>query len=96
MRDTYTMLPIEEQNEDEQIMTVGDDILSQFYYGNYSNAIKMMLNDNINPQELGEYLEDMSKQYDIPVADLYGGHFTISFMGAVSETYGNAICRGVA
>ena len=49
MRNTVnTELPIDEQDEYDAVYTIGDNILKQFFYGNYSSAIKMMIKDFIS------------------------------------------------
>ena len=73
MRDLSEALELDEQNEDEQIITVGDDILSQFYYGNYSDAIKMMITDGVEAAQLATYFEDMCEELG---TEIYANHFT--------------------
>jgi len=90
-----TVLPVDEQNEDEQIVTYGDSILSQFYYGNYSDGINNLVEYQIRPDELATYLEDKAEEYDMKVSELYNGHFDLTLFASIGETYGNAICRGV-
>ncbi|MDB2562198.1 hypothetical protein N9X61_01190 [Sulfurimonas sp.] len=90
-----TVLPTDEQNKDEQIMTYGDSILSQFYYGNYSDGINNMLEYGIRPDELATYLEEMAEEFDCKVSELFSGHFDYTLFASIGETYGNTICRGV-
>ncbi len=92
---TDTQLPMDEQNEDEQIITYGDSILSQFYYGNYTDGINDLIEYGIRPDELATYLEEMAEEYDTKVSELYSGHFDYTLFASIGETYGNAICRGV-
>lgn len=91
MKDINTQLPLDEQNEDEQIITIGDSILSQFYYGNYSDAIGYMVEDRITPKELAEYLEGIAEEFDVEVSSLYNGHFTMSLFACIGESYRTAI-----
>ena len=90
MRDINDMLPIEEQDEYDSVYTVGDSILNQFFYGNYSDAIKMMVEDSIEPNELAEYLEDKAEEYDMEVKDMYNGHFTMSLFANIGMSFQQA------
>ena len=83
----YTELPEDEQNEDEQIITVGDDILSSFYYGNYSQGIQELIDYEVQPEELAEYLVSLAEEYDMPESELYGGHFTASLWVSIGRSY---------
>ena len=87
MKTVNTILPLDEQNEDEQIITIGDDILTQFYYGNYSDAIGMMKKDNIEPDSLASYLEDKAEEYDTVATELYNSHFTLSLFASIGMSY---------
>ncbi len=92
---TYTNLPLDEQNEDEGIITIADSILNQFYYGNYTDAIAEMLSSGIRPDELATYLEEKAEEYDMAVKDMYNGHFDYTLFASIGETYGNALARGL-
>ncbi len=94
MKTIYTELPVDEINEDEQIYTIGDDILNQFYYGNYSDAIKMMVKDNIEPNELAEYLAEQAIELDCNTSELYYGHFTLEFFASIGMSYIQARMKG--
>ena len=83
----YNELPTDEQNEDEQIITIGDDILSSFYYGNYSQGIKEMIDYNVHAEELIEYLEDKADEYGCKVDDLYGGHFDRKLCASIGYSW---------
>ena len=88
MRNTVnTKLPIDEQNEYDAVYTIGDDILNQFFYGNYSDAIKMMIKDFISPEELAAYLEDKAENYNMRVDELYNGYFTYSCFASIGQSY---------
>lgn len=97
----YTEITVNtELNEDEiceydGVYTVGDSILNQFFYGNYTDSINKMLEVNITPQQIGEYLEEKAEEFGCNVSDLYNNHFTLSYMASIGETYGNAIARGL-
>ena len=84
---TTKLLPLDEQNEDEQIMTQADDVLSHFFYGNYTDGVNLMIEYNIEPAELGKYLEEMAEEYCTTVSDMYNGHFTYSFMANIGMSY---------
>ena len=83
----YTELPLDEQNEDEQIITVGDDILSSFYYGNYSQGIQELIDYEVQPEELAEYLEDQAESFGMNVSELYNGHFTAKLWVSIGRSY---------
>lgn len=74
-------------NEDEGIYTQGDDVLYSFYCGNFSQGIKEMLEYNITPRELGEYLETLAEDCGCEISTLYNGHFTLSYFGEIGEAY---------
>ena len=93
MTTVNTTLPMDEQDEDEQIYTIGDKILNQFYYGNYSNAINMMIKDNIEPSQLAKYLMSQAKELDMDTSELYQGHFTLDLFANIGMSYVNK--RGV-
>ena len=82
-----TTLPLDEQDEYEQIITLGDSILNQFYYGNYTDSIDVMVKEWIRPSQLAEYLEDKALEYDMDVSGLYDGHFTYSLFAYIGESY---------
>ena len=82
-----TVLPLDEQNKDEQIITLGDNILNQFYYGNYTDSIDVMVKEQIRPSQLAEYLEDKASEYDMEVSGLYNGHFTYSLFADIGESF---------
>ena len=81
-------------NEDEQIFRAGDDIASSFFYGNYTQGIKDMLEYKVSASELEDYLMELSDEYDCNVSDLYSGHFTASYMASIGESYQQAIYGG--
>ena len=87
MRDVNDILPIDEQNDYDDVYTVGDDILNQFYYGNYSDAIQMMVKDFIEPNKLAEYLEEKAEEYDMDIKDMYNGHFTMSLFANIGMSF---------
>ena len=86
MKDLYTRLDTEDINEDEGIYTVGDDIASSFYYGNFSQGVKELEDINCNASDLLEYLEQEAEGYDCNVSDLYGGHFSSDFWIALGRS----------
>ena len=94
MKTVYTKLPVDEINEDEQIYTIGDDILSQFYYGNYTDAIEMMVKDNIEPVELGDYIDKKNEESDLSICDCYDGFFTLGFFASIGMSYIQARMKG--
>ena len=79
MNDLYTRLNTEDINEDEGIYTVGDDILSSFYYGNFSQGVKELQEINCNARNLLTYIEQVAEGYDVRVDELYHGHFSNDF-----------------
>lgn len=81
----HTQLDEQDINEDEAIYTVGDNILNQFYYGNFSSSVTDMREYNISSNELIDYLEELSNEYDCKVDDLYHGHFSASFWVALGR-----------
>ncbi len=83
----YKELPIEDQNEDEQVFTRGDDILMSFYYGNYTQGIKEMISYSVRPEELAEYLEGKAEEYEMQVSEMYNGHFTLAYFASIGESY---------
>jgi hypothetical protein len=83
----YKELPIEDQNEDEQVFTRGDDILMSFYYGQFIQGIKEMISYSVNPNELAQYLEEKADEYDMQVSELYSGHFTLAYFASIGEAY---------
>ncbi len=83
-------------DEDEGIYTVGDEILNQFYYGNYSDAVNMMIEDNIEPNELADYLIEKSIEFDCNVSDLYNNHFTLDLFANIGMSYVSMQSRKVA
>lgn len=83
----YKELPLEDQNEDEQVFTRGDDILLSFYYGQFMQGIQEMISYSVRPEELAEYLEDKAEEYDMQVSELYNGHFTLSYFASIGESY---------
>jgi len=83
----HTQLDNEDINEDEQVYTVGDSILMSFYYGNYSDGIKELLEYQIRPEELAEYLEDKAEEYNTTVSELYNGHFTLSLFSSIGSSF---------
>ena len=83
----YTELTEEYRNEDEGIYTQGDDILSSFYYGNYSQGVEEMIEYNVHAEELIEYLEDKADEYGCNVDDLYGGHFDRKLCASISFSW---------
>lgn len=81
-----TMLPKEEQDEDEQIFTIGESIASQFYYGNWNYAVEEMKTYNVTAKEFYLYLEAMAEKIEGTLSDLYRGHFdTMFFMELQKE-----------
>ncbi len=91
MNTVNTHLPLDEQNEDEQVITIGDDILIQFYYGNFTDAISMMIKEYISPVALAEYLEKKGEEYDTVPSELYNGHFTLSYFAEIGASYQSRI-----
>ena len=89
MNNAHNELNIEDQNEDENIFTQGDDILSSFYYGNYSQGIEEMKKYSVSPEDLAEYLEEMAEDMDMNVSELYHGHFTYSLFASIGSSYYN-------
>ena len=87
MKTLYTELTEEYRNEDEGIYTIGDSILSQFYYGNYSDSIDELLELNIEPNMLAEYLEEVAEEYDTTPSELYNGHFTDTLWANIGMDY---------
>ena len=87
MNNVDKVLELELQNEDEGIFTQGDDVLSSFYYGNFSQGIKEMLDYWITPRELGEYLADKAEEFDCSINELYNGHFTLAYFGEIGEMF---------
>ena len=83
MNTLYAELPLEEQNEDEQVLTIGDEIANQFYYGNFSFGIERLQELSISSDEFIEFLEETADSYDCKLIDLYGGHFSPSFFVAL-------------
>jgi hypothetical protein len=79
MRDLYTRLSTEEINVDENIYTVGDSILSSFYYGNFSQGVEELQDISCNAKDLLEYIEQEAEGYDMRVDELYHGHFSNDF-----------------
>lgn len=90
MNNAYNELPADEINEDEMEYTIGDSILLQFYYGNFTDAINMMITNYVEPKDLFEYLEERAEEYGCGIDELYGNHFTMSFAGQVGEAYRDA------
>ena len=90
MNNAYNTLVEDLVNEDEMIYTQGDDVLSSFYYGNWSQGIKEMLEYYIEPKDLAEYLEEMAEEYDCNVSELYNGHFSLSTIAQIGESYNQA------
>ncbi len=85
-----TQLTEEYINEDEYIYAVGDSILSQLYYGNYSDSIEQMVELHIEPSELAEYLEEQAEEYDMRVDEMYNNHFTASLWASIGMDYAKA------
>ena len=62
MRDLYTELEAEYINEDENIFTVGDDIINTFFNGNFTQGVKELIEINVSPREFGDYLMEISER----------------------------------
>lgn len=74
-----------EMNEDEGIFTTGDDICSQFYYGNFSEAVEMMKGYELRAKDIVNYIEAKAEEYGCEVKDLYNGHFSPDFWVALGS-----------
>lgn len=74
-------------NEDEGIYTIGDDIAYSFVCGNYSQGIKELHDYCVSPSDFGEYLEEQSKEFGMPLSDMYYGHFDLSFLASIGQSY---------
>jgi len=85
MKDLYTRLDRDEINEDEGIYTVGDDIASSFYYGNFSQGVKELEDINCRANDLLDYLESEAEGYGCRLEELYHGHFTGDFWIALGR-----------
>jgi len=48
---------------EDGLETIGDDILDTFYNGNFSDGIKQLLELNIRPRELFEFVQDKLAEY---------------------------------
>jgi hypothetical protein len=58
----FDQLPKDEQNEDESVYTLGDDLMYQFYCGNWSSTAKEMEDKNISCSEFCEYVTNMENE----------------------------------
>ena len=79
MKDLHKELPEELKNEDEGIFTVGEDIASSFYYGNFSQGVEELEEAEVTTIKFLTYLEDMAEGYDMKLSELYNGHFDREF-----------------
>lgn len=93
MKTCYEELPTEMINEDEGIYTIGDDILSSFYYGNYSQAIKDMVSQRIEPYELAEYFQSILDDFDADYKEIYNGHFDFELFAHIGMSYYQEISK---
>ena len=53
----FNQLPIDEVSQDEGIYTIGESLLNQFYFGNWSASVKEMVDNNYSVDNLLEYLD---------------------------------------
>jgi len=58
----FNELPEDEKNEDESVYTVGDDLMYQFYCGNWSTSTEEMKDKNISCKEFSEYVEHIENE----------------------------------
>jgi hypothetical protein len=58
----FNELPEDEKNEDEFVFTVGDDLMFQFYCGNWSTSAEEMKDKNISCKEFSEYVEHIENE----------------------------------
>jgi len=77
MKDLYTQLEENERTEDE--LTLGDSIATQFYYGNFSDAVQTLRENNITAMEFVDFLEDRAEEQCSDLSNIYGGHFSPTF-----------------
>lgn len=66
MNKLHDQLPVDEQNEDEGIFTIGDSIAYQFFCGNWSSTIKEMKAENISCKDFSQWLEDFEESIGEP------------------------------
>jgi len=88
MNKLYNVLPRDEIDRDEGIVTFGDSVLSQFYYGNYIDAVNMLRSSCVSADTLAEYLEDQAEELDMDIKDMYNGHFTLSLFASIGASVG--------
>ena len=73
--------------EDESIYTVGDNIASSFYYGNFSQGIKELESVNASTNDLLYYLENQAEEFSCNVINLYNGHFDTEFFICLAKSH---------
>lgn len=89
LRNLTDVLPMDEQNEDEGLITFGDDIALQFFYGNYTDACNMLWENNIRPNDFLRYIEEQAESWGFQAHELYNGQFSTRFWINLSESYTN-------
>ncbi len=85
MKTLWNNLPVEKQNEDEGIFTHGDDIATQFYYGNFTDAVGMLRELNASAKDFAEFIMDKAEEYGVLPLELYNGHFSFDFWIALGS-----------
>jgi len=92
MRDMlWESLSDEDINEDENIYTEGDMIASQFFYGNFTDAVGHLKDYECRAGDFLAYLEEQAEEFgfdSVTDQSFYNGHFSCDFWIAIgSEVY---------
>ena len=74
-----TAMKKEDQDEQQEIITYGDSIASQFYFGNWSDGVKELEHYDVSAKEFFFYLEEMAEEIEGTLSDIWGGHFDTEF-----------------
>lgn len=83
----YEELSEEEQMGEEE--TIGESIATQFYYGNYTDSVKKMIELDVDAREFYEFLEGNASDMDCLLSNdnYYGGHFDVLFFIDLAEHF---------
>lgn len=67
--------------------TMGESVALSFYYGNFSDGVKELLDLNITTIEFYEFMEEKADEYGCSLSDAnyYHGHFTVFFFITLAE-----------
>ena len=84
-------LPEEQQQEENGIITLGDEIADSFYNGKFTYGVEQMRKYNHRAKDFLEYLENKCEEIgfdSVTDQSFYNGHFSCDFWIALgSEIY---------